>query len=105
MGLPTVLPKPRTRSRTLPYTYARLHEYVVLKLTGEKRRLTCRLSDCRSERISVTREKSGVTRASAEAITPVVGTMLVGCTYTGRSPSLPSANRCVGLKFRSMNPA
>src|SRR5258708_5491523 len=28
--------------------------------------------------------------------------MLVESTYTGRLPSLPSRNRCVGLKLRSM---
>ena len=96
-----VLPKPRTRSRTFVYTYDTLQLNVVLKLTGDRRRLTCRLSERRSERISVTREKRGETRESVSAIAPVAGTMLDGWTKTGRPPSVASVNRVSGLKLMS----
>src|SRR6476469_2403247 len=100
-GLPTVLVNPRTRSRTLEYTYDALHMRRALYCPGDRRNDSCRLSERRSERCSVTREKSGDTRPSRSAIDPVVGTMSFGCTNTGRSASLPNANRWTGLKFRS----
>ena len=62
------------------YTYAKLHEYVVLKLTGDMRKLTCRLSDWRSDRSSLTCEYNVETRASRDAIAPVDGTILDACT-------------------------
>jgi hypothetical protein len=48
---------------------------------------------------------SGETRASRDAMAPVVGTMLASCAYTGRSASSGSVNRCVGWKLRSSVPA
>ena len=49
-----------------------------LNVEGARRNVSCLLRDCRSERISLTRENFGVTRASVDAFAPVVGTMLVG---------------------------
>src|SRR5687768_3093667 len=100
-GLPTVLEKPRTRSRTLEYTYDALHESFVLNCPGDSRNESWRLSDRRSDRCSVTRANDGETRASRDAMVPVTGTMLVGCTKIGRPPSLARVNRSTGLKFRS----
>jgi hypothetical protein len=52
--------------------------------TGEIPTRSWPLCDRRSDLISLTRENSGETRASRDAIEPVAGTMLVGCTNTGR---------------------
>src|SRR6185312_12665882 len=83
-GLPAVLPNPRTFSRTFEYTYERLHPKLLLGVAGDSPNLSCLLSDFKSERSSVTRENSWLTRASREAIAPLAGTMLVVCTKTGR---------------------
>jgi hypothetical protein len=102
-GLPTVLVKPRTRSRTLEYTYDAFHESFCVGdvRIGDRPTRSCALCDRRSERISFTRANEGEFRASRDAIEPVVGTMLVGATNTGRPASSPSANLTVGLKLRS----
>ncbi|MBV8967241.1 MAG: DNA polymerase III subunit delta' [Mycobacteriaceae bacterium] len=50
------------------------------------------------------RQKSRLTRASRDAIAPVAGTMLPGCTNTGRAPSLASEKRGTPEKFRSTQP-
>jgi hypothetical protein len=67
---------------------------------GERRTLICDVRDWRSDRISVTRAKSCDTRASRDAMLPVVGTMLDVSTYTGRLSS-GIVNRVDGLKLRS----
>ena len=48
-----------------------------------------------------TRANDCDTRASRDAMLPVVGTMLVGSTNTGRPPSSASENAAIGAKFRS----
>src|ERR1051325_2102996 len=63
--------------------------------------VSCWLSERMSERCSLTRLNSDDTRASRDAIAPVVGTMLDVCTYTGRLPSSLSVNFGVEAKFRS----
>src|SRR5688572_28823656 len=69
--------------------------------TGEIPSRSCALCDCRSDRISFTREKLWEIRASRDAIEPLDSTMLVGSTNTGRASSSASANRTSGLKLRS----
>src|SRR5262245_22993618 len=64
----------------------------------------CFASERRSEWINVTREKLCDLRASPEAIEPVVGTMLVVSTKTGRPPSPARLNRAFGAKLRSISP-
>ena len=74
------VPKPRTRSFTFVYTYDSDHEYAELNVSGEIEARNWRLSERRSDLLSVTRLKSWETRASREAMNPVRGSMLVGCT-------------------------
>src|SRR5690349_1820897 len=103
-GLPTVLEKPCTMRRFHARVYAKFQLKFDWNRVGETRTTTCFESERRSEWISVTREKFCVTRASRDAIDPVVGTMLVGSTYTGRSPSPAKLNRTFGAKLRSISP-
>ena len=86
------------------YTYDALHVSFVLNCAGDSRNESCRLSERRSETCSVTRANCEDTRASRDAMVPVAGKMLPGFTKIGRPASLASEKRCVGSKFRSMNP-
>src|SRR5262245_18957051 len=94
-GFPTVLENPCTRRRFQARVYARFQLKFELNRIGDTRTVSCFASDRRFEWINVTREKLWETRASREAIAPEVGTMLVGCTNTGRPPSSSSVNRTV----------
>ena len=73
--------------------YAALQpNFVGPRVIGDRRRLSCAVRDCRSERISVTRENDCDTRASRDAMLPVVGTMLSSRTNTGALPSDVNGN-------------
>src|SRR4051812_1721747 len=86
-GLETVLLKPRVCSRLSASTYDALQVNAVLKLVGAIDRRSCLLVLLRSDVSWLTRLKLWLIFASRTAIAPVVVTMLVGFTYTGRLPS------------------
>src|ERR1051325_6115208 len=84
-GLPAgqlKLPKPLYISRTSESTYARFQLIDELNEKGERRTLSWRLSDWRSDVISVTRENNCDLRASRDAMAPVVVAMLEFWTQT-----------------------
>src|SRR4051794_40656426 len=83
------------------YVYAALHENaLIVRVMGERRNISCAVCDLRSDRSSDTRANDCVRRASFAAIAPVVATMLVGCTNTGRLSSA-NAKRVFGWKLMS----
>src|SRR5688572_10215310 len=100
-GLPEVLLKPETCSRTCVNVYEPLHEKATgPRLIGESRTLTCPVCDLRSDRTSETRANDCEMRASRAAMAPVAGTMLVVWTKTGRF-SCASEKRWTLSKLRS----
>jgi hypothetical protein len=91
--LAAVLLKPDTCSRVYVYVYDALQvNRTGPRGIGDRPTMSCAVRDWRSERISETREKSCDTRASRDAMLPVIGSMLLCCTYIGR-PSSARVNR------------
>src|SRR5690242_7415329 len=92
-GLPTVLENPCNRRRFHDRVYAAFHVKFELKVVGAMLTVIDYESERRFDRMYDTLENLSETRASPAAIDPVVGTMLVGSTNTGRFASSANANR------------
>src|SRR5205814_5936901 len=67
-------------------------------------RMTCRVSDWRSDPMTSTSPYSGCTREAVTLSAPVAGTIESTGTYTGRAPSSGSVKRGVATRFMSRKP-